>query len=272
LIYRRYKVGHDSQWTNIARNAIRGSCNIYFSRLADRIEPRILQEWLFKFGYGRNALYLPESLIDAAKTDVVRNFNQATGLISSGYLRNTIRTFEDVPALRESDRRWFGIGQGNFRVTPLQAANAMAALARDGMYIRPKLISIVSRGSNVDDSSEVIDLGISRETLAVIYDGMSAVVSEYGGTANKQFGPYLRLLKQQDVEVFGKTGSTEEPEHAWFGGFAQDGTGRKIAIAVVVEGGQHGSSDAAPLARDIIQFCIDYSYIGKSLFADAPRS
>jgi peptidoglycan glycosyltransferase len=75
------------------------------------------------------------------------------------------------------------------------------------------------------------------------------------------------LFEQQDVKIFGKTGSTERPEHAWFGGFAQDSAGRKIAIVVVVEGGQRGSSDAAPLARDILQFCIDYGYVGKSLFA-----
>jgi len=35
-----------------------------------------------------------------------------------------------------------------------------------------------------------------------------------------------------------------------------------------VEGGQHGSSDAAPLARDIIQFCIDAGYIGQALNAE----
>ncbi len=267
LIYRRYKVGHNSRWINTARNAIRGSCNIYFSRLADRVEPRVLQQWLFKFGYGRDVLFLSDSLIDAAKTDVVRHFNQAAGLISSGYLRNTIRTFEDVPELRESDRRWFGIGQGNFRVTPLQAANAMAAIARDGIFMQPKLFREISNLTSQISHSEGIDLGISLETLVVIYDGMSAVVNEYGGTANNQFAPSLWLFEQQDVKIFGKTGSTERPEHAWFGGFAQDGSGRKIAIAVVIEGGQHGSSDAAPLARDIIQFCIDFGYVGKSLFA-----
>ena len=69
------------------------------------------------------------------------------------------------------------------------------------------------------------------------------------------------------MKVYGKTGSTERPEHAWFGGFAQDSTARKIAIAVVVEGGQHGSSDAAPLARDIIQFCIEAGYVGKSILS-----
>ena len=93
---------------------------------------------------------------------------------------------------------------------------------------------------------------------------MRAVVSEVGGTAYKEFAPVLTSLAEQGVMVYGKTGSTEEPANAWFAGFAQDSTSRSIAIAVVVEGGQHGSSDAAPLARDIIQFCIEAEYIGQS--------
>jgi cell division protein FtsI/penicillin-binding protein 2 len=89
---------------------------------------------------------------------------------------------------------------------------------------------------------------------------MYAVVNEPGGTAYNVFAS--SGLAGQAVSVYGKTGSTEEPDNAWFCGFAADGTGKKIAIAVVVEGGQHGSSDAAPLARDIIQFCIEAGYIG----------
>ncbi|HUT45464.1 MAG TPA: penicillin-binding transpeptidase domain-containing protein [Sedimentisphaerales bacterium] len=259
--YNQYHVGHDSQWENNARNAIKGSCNIYFSHLADRIEPEVIQEWLYKFGYGHDVLFLPDSLIDTAKTDVVRNFNQTSGIISSTNPRSKILSFEDVSPLRESDRRWFGIGQGNLRVTPLQVANAMAALARGGIFKRPRLIW-------EPGNSEGTDLGISLETLAVVYDGMNAVVNETGGTAHTQFEPFLATLAAEDVTAYGKTGSTERPAHAWFGGFAQDSTARKIAIAVVVEGGQHGSRDAAPLARNIIQLCIEAGYIGTSVVED----
>ena len=94
---------------------------------------------------------------------------------------------------------------------------------------------------------------------------MNAVVNETGGTAHTQFEPFLSTLAAEDVTAYGKTGSTERPEHAWLGGFAQDSTARKIAIAVVVEGGQHGSRDAAPLALEIIQFCIEAGYVGKSI-------
>ena len=260
LIFRRSGVGHDSWWENTARNAIKGSCNIYFSRLADMIEPEVLQQWLFKFGYGHDVLFLPDSLIETAKTDVVRNFNQGSGIISSTNPGSKILSFEDVPPLRERERRYFGIGQYSLRVTPLQVANSMAAIARGGIYKRPRLIW-------EPGNSEGIDLGISLETLAVVYDGMFAVVNEFRGTANTPFEPILATFAAEDVKVYGKTGSTEDPENAWFGGFAQDSAARKIAIAIVVEGGQHGSSDAAPLARNIIQLCIEAGYLGKSILA-----
>ncbi len=269
-IYNRYRIGHDSKWdNNNARNAIRGSCNIYFSQLADRIDPLVLQQWLFKFGYGRNILFPPLSI---AETELSRNLRQLSGVISNTIPRGPISSFEQVPPLSESERRWFGIGQGNLRVTPLQVANAMAAIARGGIYKPPRLfmLSVIAseaKQSQINMEKErisSIDLNISPQTLAVIYDGMSAVVSETGGTAYSIFAPVLTSLAEQDIKVYGKTGSTQAPENAWFGGFATDSQNQSIAIAVVVEGGQHGSSDAAPLARDIIQFCFDYGYIGRA--------
>ncbi|MHC4511667.1 MAG: penicillin-binding transpeptidase domain-containing protein [Planctomycetota bacterium] len=137
----------------------------------------------------------------------------------------------------------------------------MAALARGGIFKSPRLFK------ELFDSQSATDLGVRLETLAVIYDGMSAVVNEVSGTAYTQFQPFLATLATEDVTVFGKTGSTERPEHAWFAGFAQDSSARKIAIAVIVEGGQYGSRDAAPLARDIIQFTIEAGYIGSPALA-----
>ena len=262
-LYNRHRTGHDGRWENNARNAIRGSCNIYFSRLADRIDPLVLQQWLFKFGYGRNILFPPISI---AETELSRNLRQLSGVIDSSITRGPISSFEQVPPLSESERRQFGIGQGNLRVTPLQVANAMAAIARGGFYKRPRLfLEGPQEPASIENRESSIYLNISPQTLAVVRDGMSAVVNEPGGTAYTEFAPVLAGLARQDTKVYGKTGSTETPENAWFAGFATDGAGRSISIAVVVEGGQHGSSDAAPLARDIIQFCIDAGHIGEPL-------
>jgi len=269
-IYNRYKRGHDDRWPNYARNAIKGSCNIYFSRLADRINPSVLQQWLFKFGYGHTIRLASCVMRDAS--DTIRDFRQASGQISTMPPNTQVTSFKQIPALEGRERRLFGMGQGNLRVTPLQVANAMAAIARGGIFKQSRLIKEIRNWSDDGQdskfeilNSEDVALGISPQTLEVIYDGMSAVVNEAGGTANGEFAPVLNSFAEQDVKVYGKTGSTEAPEVAWFAGFAEDSKNAKLSIAVVVEGGQHGSSDAAPLARDIIQFCIEAGYIGKSL-------
>src|SRR4030042_5959835 len=87
-IYNRWRwMGHDNQWSNIARNAIKGSCNIYFSRLADRIDPPALQKWLFRFGYGRSIVPAPPNI---AETALSRSFRHLCGMISSSVPRGAI--------------------------------------------------------------------------------------------------------------------------------------------------------------------------------------
>ncbi len=141
-LYRRYNwLGHDGLWPNNAHNAIKGSCNIYFSRLADRLDPLVLQNWLYRFGYGHVLALAP---LAAARDEPARDFRQAQGQISNVRPKETITSFEQLPELSPSERRWFGIGQGNFRVTPLQVANAMAAIARGGFYMSPRLVFAAS--------------------------------------------------------------------------------------------------------------------------------
>ncbi len=246
--------GHDDMWANHARNAIKGSCNIYFSRLAHRIDAEVLQGWLYDFGYGHEVDLSPRAL---SESQYRRDFRQASGIISS----MTSDDPNDLPSIEEGEKRYFGMGQGNCRVTPLQVANSMAIIARGGLCIKPRLFIEPKRETDIFAS---VILDISQENLDVVRDGMYAVVNEYEGTANKEFAPVLSSFSQQQIDVYGKTGSTEKPEHAWFSGFVEDSHGRSLALAVLVEGGEHGSEDAAPLAREIIQFCIEAGYIGLS--------
>jgi penicillin-binding protein 2 len=269
-LYNRFRMGHDARWVNNARNAVRGSCNIYFSRLAHRIDSRVLQRWLYGFGYGQEILFPPPSV---TQNGVARNFRQSSGIISDTVTRKPVTDFEQVPQLSDGEKRWFGIGQGNLRATPLQVASSMATIARNGVFRFPRLIkscvSAAAQNTPYDSSAigQGTDLEISLATLAVIYDGMGAVVNEISGTANPAFESVLESLGEKGIKVYGKTGSTQAPENAWFGGFAVDDANKSVAVAVVVEGGQHGSSDAAPLARDIILFCIERGYIGGAKIA-----
>jgi penicillin-binding protein 2 len=258
LIYKLNNgTGHNMLWENNARNATKGSCNVYFSRLADAMEPLVLQEWLFRFGYGREVpLSYP---VPPAPGQAPRRLRQAAGEIGSDLAPAyaEAESAAELPPLRGRDRKMFGIGQGNFRVTPLQVANAFATLARGGRIQTPRLFLSPEAPA---PAPEPTDLPISTATLQVVYDGMNAVVNEHGGSAYEAFAN--SPLTQHGVTVYGKTGSTEGPENACFAGFAEDRRGTKIALAVVVEGGQRGGSDAGPLAREILQLCIQAGYLG----------
>ncbi|MFA5292810.1 MAG: penicillin-binding transpeptidase domain-containing protein [Phycisphaerae bacterium] len=251
-IFKSSGSGHDEQWAdeggNKARNALKGSCNIYFSHLAVRIAPEVLQQWLYEFGFGRDALEIRDpAIIDSFRNFPGRTFPQSAGIISSSRPKT-----ESLPPIDSAERRFFGIGQGSFRATPLQVVNAFAAIARGGFFKKSRIIA-------TEPADAGYSLNLSSEIIAVIYDGMHAVVNESGGTAVRQFAE--AGFESKGIKVFGKTGSTERPYHAWFAGFAKDNHGKTIAFAVVVEGGQAGSSDAGPIARDIISLCIETGHL-----------
>jgi len=257
-IYKQNKAGHDWSWQNNARNAIKGSCNIYFSHIADRLEPSELQRWLYTFGYGHR---VPVAYPKPPDDLPLRRLRQAPGCISTKIPTQRVTSPNDLPVLYERERPYFGIGQGNLRATPLQVANSYATLARGGHYKPPRLF-LAPTPLVAADANETRDLGLSAKTLQVVRDGMNAVVNESGGTAQEAF--IDSGLAKCGVRVRGKTGSTEGPEHAWFAGYAEDEKGIKIAVAIVIEGGQHGSSDAAPLASKILQLCVLTGYIGNA--------
>ncbi len=267
-IFRGSGVGHSDEWTNNGRNALKGSCNVYFSRLADRLDPLVLQRWLFLFGYGRP---LPLACpIPPPADQPTRQLRQDSGQISAKRVASgkQIESFDDIPPINPGDKRLFGIGHGNLWATPLQVTNAFATIARGGLHKPPRLFLQPSPSAGGPNLSA--DLNISRHTLDVIYDGMSAVVNERGGTAYEWFAP--ANFSRCGVHVYGKTGSTEGPDNAWFGGFVEDTRGRKLALAIVVEGGHHGGSDAAPLACHIIKLCIDAGCIGNGTTPTLPQT
>jgi penicillin-binding protein 2 len=267
-IFRGSRIGHDTYWANYARNAIKGSCNIYFSRLADRIEPRVLQEWLFAFGYGRQAQLaypIAENTNDQTSPDpTFRRLRQASGQISSKPEYGAfVQGLDQVPPLDPGDRALVGIGEDKFWASPIQVAGAMAALARGGVYKPPRLFlpSDANSPSPSSPSDKTTPLGLTEQTLQTVYEGLYAVVNEEKGTAHIAFQNLPPA--QQGLSVYGKTGSTQGPDHAWFAGFAKDSAGRTIALALVVEGGQSGPSDAAPLGREIINLCVETGHLGR---------
>lgn len=259
-IWRQFKSAHDYQWAdsggNKARNAIKGSCNIYFSHVANMLDSRDLQKWLYQFGFGRRLLPQPNFSsvnIDAEQIKMMsRSIPEAGGVIWTGLAKPIDVPLEEMPDIRSRDKKFFGIGQADMRATVLQVANEMSIIARGGVFRQPRIF--------MDGSSRKFhSIGISNAITNVVKDGMYAVVNETNGTARRAF--QNTDFKQKGIRVYGKTGSTQNPSHAWFAGFISDNHGRKLALAVIVENGQSGSGDAAPLGREIVNLCIEYEYL-----------
>jgi penicillin-binding protein 2 len=154
------------------------------------------------------------------------------------------------------DRSWFagdtiqlGIGQGYLQATPLQMANAYAAIADGGVVHTPTVVSTIADPNGrvvktVADSQPSHKLDISSDDLAAIREGLYRVANDPDGTAYSVFGN----LPDED-RAAGKTGTAESgdgsPDHSWFVGYAP-ADNPKIVVAVVIEHGGQGANAAAP--------------------------
>lgn len=157
--------------------------------------------------------------------------------------------------LEDSQTALTGFGQFDVRATPLQMAMVSAAIANQGVLMRPQLIDlVVASNLNVLNQPEpsVYSSPMSRKTAGYLTRMMVDSVSSGASTRASIKG----------VAVAGKTGTAEngptDPYTLWFTGFAPAEAPR-IAVAVVLEDGggigQNGTGNqlAAPIAKAVIE-------------------
>ncbi len=167
---------------------------------------------------------------------------------------------------QEGETLSLAIGQGFNLTTPLQMAGLIAAIANGGTRYKPMILeSITSADGRLlkQNRPQVIGkIPVKPAILALVQQGLWEVVNGEHGTA--------RGSRLPDIEISGKTGTSqvvgrkkddpfgeeEKPAHlrphAWFVAYAPS-QAPKIAVAVLVENGEHGSSAAAPVARELIK-------------------
>jgi penicillin-binding protein 2 len=156
------------------------------------------------------------------------------------------------------------IGQGYNLTTPLQMAMLIAAVGNNGQRLKPALVkNIKTAGERLvyESKPEVAGyLPVSPVNLKIIQEGLWRVVNHPKGTAYKS--------KIRELEMAGKTGTAQVvgrkkdaaideeniadhlKPHAWFVSYAPY-TDPQIAVSVIVEHGEHGSSTAAPIASEL---------------------
>ena len=151
------------------------------------------------------------------------------------------------------------IGQGSTLVTPIHLNMITAAIANQGMMMKPYVMDrVVNSAGNVIESFRPESCGqvMTQEEAAVLTELMAGVVQS--GTAT--------TLKNNIYTAAGKTGSAEynsnADSHAWFTGFApvED---PEIAVTVIIEGAGSGGDYAAPIAKRIFNSYFTGSAYGK---------
>ncbi|OMH23348.1 peptidoglycan glycosyltransferase [Tersicoccus phoenicis] len=182
--------------------ALEQSCNTPFASIAMDLGQDAIADEAKKFGFGEQ-LSIPLSVTPSI---FPKNLNDAQ--------------------LAQS-----AIGQFDVRATPLQIAMMSAAIANNGVQMKPNLIKVVRAPDLTPVSTfkpEQLRTSTSQQTANQIRDWMVNVVDK--GIAGAAAVP--------GVKVAGKTGTAELSaqglNNAWFTGFAP-ADNPQIAVAIVVE-------------------------------------
>jgi penicillin-binding protein 2 len=246
---RRYhcwnKYGHGN--LNVV-GAIAQSCDVFFYQTGEKLGVDTLARYAYGSGLGR--------------LTGIRLAHERPGLIPTSAWKK--RRFKEP--WQAGETLSISIGQGFNLVTPLQMAVFIAAVGNNGTLYRPRLVKSVqdAKGQVVREIEPEIIGGLpaSKKNLAIVRQGLLEVVHGNRGTA--------RRIRIPGIEIAGKTGTAQVfsrkagekfnneklrrtlQDHAWFVCYApaQD---PKIAISVIIEHGEHGSSAAAPVAKELIR-------------------
>ena len=223
--------------------AIIESCDVFFYQMGLKTGINKLYEGGIEFGLG-----VP------------------TGIDLQGELGGIMPSLEWKKRYRGAS--WFdgdtvnmSIGQGFMLATPLQLAVMTARIASKGKIIQPRLVKSIGGAdipAPVKDATDQIDPTI----WTYIHKAMGNVVHSTMGTAKS-------ISRGLTYTMAGKTGTAQvvsigadedydksklkksQWDHALFVAFAPL-ENPQIAISVIVENGEHGSSTAAPIARRVI--------------------
>jgi penicillin-binding protein 2 len=237
------------------RGALKESCDVYFYKLGERLGVDKIAEYARKFGIGEPV--------------GVGLDNEKSGFMPTSDWKE-----------KKTGTRWYkgetlpvAIGQGSVLMTPIQLAAMAAGLASEGKIYKPHAVKRIfdADGRTIKEFQPELlkNIDLKPEHFRLVKEGLLAVVNEPGGT-----GAAARLY---EVKVAGKTGTSQvvkmkekkeylkytHRDHALFVAFAPFDN-PEIAVAVVVEHGEHGGGAAAPIAGRILRKYFEMKGVIKS--------
>lgn len=209
------------------QQALSKSCNTYFIDLANKMNMAKLIKMANNMGLARGI-----TLAEGIEADA-GNLPLASALNSEAAVAN------------------FAFGQGELLATPLQMASAFATIASDGYYTEPFLIKAL-----VDEEGK-----ITREYKSKSGNrAMSMVTAKKVSSMLKQVVDENEKAKPKNTTACGKTATAQSGRyqngveicHSWFVGYFPAERPR-YAVAIMKEFGTSGSSDCAPVFKEIAE-------------------
>jgi len=233
------------------------SCDTYYYVLGNDLGIDNIARFIGQFGFG-------------AKTGIDVEGEAAGVLPSQEWKRKRFR--------KPEQQKWYagetisvGIGQGYNAYTPLQMAQAMAALANNGVMFRPHLVNYIE---NIKSGERTLVEARVERAIALKPGNVEFIKRALAGVNTEGTG--ARAFAKAEYTSAGKTGTAQvvamkqnekyderrvaerHRDHALFIAFAPLES-PKIALAVVVENAGFGARAAAPIARQVL----DYYLLGK---------
>ncbi|MGH7295775.1 MAG: penicillin-binding transpeptidase domain-containing protein, partial [Polyangiaceae bacterium] len=222
------------RWCTTLGGALGRSINTVFARLArQRLAPPQLEAMARRFGYGQeppfdvpvqpSGLHIPTEPLEFART-------------AAGFWNTTL--------------------------SPLEAVEISATVAREGEAVRPGVVSRVvapdGRVTWAAPEAQPTHRVVGRETAMQLASMMEHTVAE--GTSWRAFHDGHGGAFLPTITVAGKTGTLTEAEtqryYTWFTGFApshpQPGL-RQVAVAVLLVNGPSWQVKANVVARDVLR-------------------
>ena len=243
------KSGHG--YTDLNK-AITESSDTYFYQVAHNMGIDRLSEWMKRFGFGMpTGIEIQE---EAAANMPSREWKQKR------YKRPWVL----------GDTISVGIGQGYWTATPLQVAKATAILVNNGKVNTPHLMKAIE-GAELSLYKDPLIYPDISEPKQNYWDaakrGMYNVVNSAAGTGRKAFaGANYRVAGKsgtaqvfslKENEKYNAAGLKKElHDHAWFTAYAPYENPR-LVVTVILENAGGGSSNAAPLARKVMDYYLN---------------
>ena len=250
--------------------ALMRSCNVYFWELAWSIweenkgtpDESMLQDWARDLGLGSpTAIDLPFE-----KSGIMPDRALFEEWAVSARFRLSPERLD--PLLSSP---WFGgdllqaaVGQGAVLVTPLQLANAYAAMVNGGNLWEPRVVQqIISvDGTVVDVAPELSNtIPISDTTQISLRRDLQQVINNRNGTGFKAFEDFGENKdkvggKTGTAEVIKKTSESDGVQTAVFVAIAPIDDPQYIVVIVIERGGS-GGRVAAPTAKPVLQYLLN---------------